>query len=943
MKLFCGGLADFVQTSAVSERGPPELWKKLSVAGDQGSDVVAGVNALQRHYHLCLDYVPDPSHGCHNDIWAAAKSSGLSSFFYLLLLTLNVPSGPWSEDARFKQVAQALETLFRHEDLGMCPLFQDMLPALAKELQVCDTSESVEGDVWRLLGASPAWRRKGRKVVRSRFLGVITTGRDFMQEWHQRSFGYSITCIEMGFMANMKQPKVVVKDDNEATGPTSSKREGPEEHALRLACGNQMQMAVCFLLEEANYMTLKAILCVTCPVEAWHSHQNKELRSTSGALAWVRAQVVDGGLFASLSQIMDAFSAESLEHIGFVMPRPSDTKVGPLNDIVDQESLIAERLGDFALGLTAHRLCRTLWLTVGWTCRCILFDQEDEERAQKAVDEFRHDHMLFCECQENPSRHAGMREVAQRSMFQLVVYEQLVALLQRANWRPDESVRRFVRSSNSRIMGTQLCEDGFNRQKNAPKYANRRGKIETAFGTLIKKHVLGEVHKFNEVCADDALLVRNRVLDARVFEPKSRQASMNFADISSGRARAPWFSPGAEGLPIPFADMLLLRMVKLQGLEDKLPDCSFGSLMHMSHHIVVKQSPDSEGRGWFFPLCMLGSLVLAWPADEHEFVHASSQGQFYTPRRQVNNIMDLCIVCCDPTSWVARSFAWRPPSWQQRWFHKVSRSQWGSWRLVAMPESASTPLLTLAAKCGFWSMTKVALMNIARRTMVSVGQGGDLFDCLCALIREHAPSSEKDLVDALGKRLRYASNATSGGLDALLQTDEQLWVFDKQDHDDLKKELVETEAKRSAAEIFRQKYHELRLKLNFDLATQAGKRKARAAGGHKFAGELPAGEFAQSVARRWAPPEASLWRSNGDSGWCGHYEPYKRTHFSGSLHTHRGALVLQLADLWSKYLEYNALPVTDCPYPELRRIIGEAKDARVEHSGASSSSAGPGR
>lgn len=92
----------------------------------------------------------------------------------------------------------------------------------------------------------------------------------------------------------------------------------------------------------------------------------------------------------------------------------------------------------------------------------------------------------------------------------------------------------------------------------------------------------------------------------------------------------------------------------------------------------------------------------------------------------------------------------------------------------------------------------------------------------------------------------------------MLQKDEQLWVFGKHEHDELKEELVETEATRSAAEIFRKKCQELRLKLNFELAmAQAGRRKGRTAGGHKFAGEFPACEFAQSEARRRPPPEAS--------------------------------------------------------------------------------------
>lgn len=146
-------------------------------------------------------------------------------------------------------------------------------------------------------------------------------------------------------------------------------------------------------------------------------------------------------------------------------------------------------------------------------------------------------------------------------MFRLVVYEQWVALLQRGNWRTDESVRRFVGSTNTRIMGWGWCEGGLNRQKNSIRYANRRGKIETAFGARIEKCVCVCVGR-----ADDALLMRNMALGARVFEPTCIQVSLKFAEISTARARAPWRSREAEGLPIPFVGMLLLllRIVKLR-------------------------------------------------------------------------------------------------------------------------------------------------------------------------------------------------------------------------------------------------------------------------------------------------------------------------------------------------------------------------------------------
>ena len=57
-----------------------------------------------------------------------------------------------------------------------------------------------------------------------------------------------------------------------------------QEKALRLAAGNQLQLAVLFLAEEANMQTLRAVLACAEPLENWHGLQNQRLRSTTVVL-----------------------------------------------------------------------------------------------------------------------------------------------------------------------------------------------------------------------------------------------------------------------------------------------------------------------------------------------------------------------------------------------------------------------------------------------------------------------------------------------------------------------------------------------------------------------------------------------------------------------------------------------------------------------------------
>lgn len=64
MKTVSRGLIDF---QMLELRGDPMTWPKLSIAADQGSDILSGIFALQRHYKINLDYTSDVSHGAQND------------------------------------------------------------------------------------------------------------------------------------------------------------------------------------------------------------------------------------------------------------------------------------------------------------------------------------------------------------------------------------------------------------------------------------------------------------------------------------------------------------------------------------------------------------------------------------------------------------------------------------------------------------------------------------------------------------------------------------------------------------------------------------------------------------------------------------------------------------------------------------------------------------
>ena len=75
--------------------------------------------------------------------------------------------------------------------------------------------------------------------------------------------------------------------------------------------------------------------------------------------------------------------------------------------------------------------------------------------------------------------------------------------------------------------------------------------------------------------------------------------------------------------------------------------------------------------------------------------------------------------------------------------------------------------------------------------------------------------------------------------------------------------------------------------------------------------QVPNGVPTQPHAKALIPPESSIWRSHSDSGWCGHLEPFSRSHYSGIMYGERGACLWQIKDLWTKYAILTGQEVED--------------------------------
>ena len=133
------GLKKLQQPTDPAERADPLEWPGLSISCDQEAAGHHAVQAAQTYLNLNVDYVPDPSHGGNRVIQDALKKAGLWPYKQSMMITRNIPHGPWSEDMRFRQSQQIMAEHISNTHPSECHMFQ----ALA--VSMTDHSPKKEG------------------------------------------------------------------------------------------------------------------------------------------------------------------------------------------------------------------------------------------------------------------------------------------------------------------------------------------------------------------------------------------------------------------------------------------------------------------------------------------------------------------------------------------------------------------------------------------------------------------------------------------------------------------------------------------------------------------------------------------------------------------------------------------------------------------------------
>ena len=939
-----------VQPADVTLRSSAFDWPSASVNSDQGPDGVCAVGWCQRFANCNLDATWDLSHIVANSWKGGMAQSGLMPFHRLMTVGWNARHGPWLEAVRW---GQAMETMQHHVSLmqcAECPLFVQLLPKIladsgeAHRIHERDIAEVV----WNDLQEGLPWRRRGTHVSDTRFLASLRESRSEDKVFHARQYGYVLASLEFDLLKGAKFTIFFrLRSKSNTAAPGSEEEKGlrselkASETALRSVCANLLVLATMLYSSDRNQFLERIIVFVSSPLEAWHSHQNKTLRSASATTAWALEQH-DGGLLRTACDIAATVQhVHELPKLGFTVLTHQAELHEWVNahdnnaslSIEDSENELADCMGKLLLAIIGNWLHRLVWFFRGWPMSSVRMLQAGMSRPTMQL--LRRDRDNFQLLSESLDAHHAT--LVRRSCFQCVPVQQVVSWLDEEGGytaRVEEALAR----KHKRIFCTQVVEDGFHEARNTEdRHLNKVALPRSCYEALKDSKILSQRHKYQEPDFSSRPLRRNGRVPYEAFcskvdtlaEEKGIRVDrkLSFSSIM-GYGQPSWYSPGATNLNVPFCDLEMCDQLERAGS------------LHMSKHawlscfldgdnLLIRQVRPAVGP-WFFALGgMDDTASIVWPAHSVPVAPASPFWAFI-PSTTCDKVAFVTVV--DLADWEALVYEWKAPVWCQ---HQMPRSFSEEPPAVrAICDNKPQALLEVAAEACFWKFGLTRCISIANHLKIKVPAGGSLCEVLLVLVMSILHLDEVAGLELLAKRLYKMDARSQLCYSELLECDEALHFMTRDDEKAMREDRDQMCKQGEECTTFKEVWvQKMTVAKGYKGKLSATAKKKILKGIKVGLTRVPAGDFSEDQARQMLPPAASIWQEVRDDQWRGRVFGGNRVSraclcYGGS----RGAAIEVLRIVWTQWLEQNLLSPEDCLVTDLFTVDG--------HSGGAASSSG---
>ena len=179
--------------------------------------------------------------------------------------------------------------------------------------------------------------------------------------------------------------------------------------------------------------------------------------------------------------------------IGFWIP--PGTRPCPADEQLLYEEQVADIMGRLVLGMVAARCVRTIYIVRGWPHRALRILNGGDE-AGRTMRELENDFKVFEKLEKLADRgDADAKKIVGRHAMRVPCVKQLVTALQRAPtvaWTSYDKLVGWLKKEERRMVGSLICEDGFNVQKNSNivKGKRRYMRPQKACALLARKEVV---------------------------------------------------------------------------------------------------------------------------------------------------------------------------------------------------------------------------------------------------------------------------------------------------------------------------------------------------------------------------------------------------------------------------------------------------------------------
>ena len=329
----------------------------------------------------------------------------------------------------------------------------------------------------------------------------------------------------------------------------------------------------------------------------------KELKGDGATRAWLQEQV-EGGFWLVCQQLLASLYDEALlSQAGFHVFKTclDDEKNGML--IEDDE--IANTHVRLVLSVVSSRIRRCMYFFKGWPGQTFALLSSAKLQKQTIL-EFKTDHEAYARLKSAGGLGDVAKRMLSRHVMNCVVNKQWAAGFELADWAPTAQLRSLAAERAGGVMSSIPCETLFNVMKNR---RQERGRVKVSvpprcMGIGLASNVASAVHKFETLPSDVALPQKTAKLSKEAFGMGKTNTSMNFPGVASARATPPYFSPKAENVSLPAADLPFIRKACDDGWR-VLELGFFGAFCHWKHFVVFKR--DVLGGGHNFDWrCALG-------------------------------------------------------------------------------------------------------------------------------------------------------------------------------------------------------------------------------------------------------------------------------------------------------------------------------------------------